>query len=140
MDTHGRVRLPALSFAERKAHIMTQPLDPNRAFDGGSEYSWGRGLFPPGIANGEGQQQQQADFGEHMVPVTNPIGAHNDQYARMVADRRTDAMDEESTRDFESLGNPDRYGAAPPLVRETPVDDVSQRVTPPPKYRVERKW
>ena len=140
MDTHGRVRLPALSFAERKAHIMSAPLDPDQPFDGPSEFSWGRGLFPPGIASNEAQANSQADFGEHMIPVTNPIGAHNDQYARMVADRRTDATDVDSARDFESLGNPDRYGAAPPLVRETPVPDVCQRQEPQPIPKVTRKW
>ena len=118
---------------------MPRPLDPNAEFDGNSEYSWGNGLFPPGIADGEGQSRNQDDFGENMVPQTNRIGAHNDNYARAVADRRTDPTDPDSGRDFESLGNPDRLGGQPPLVRDTPKRNVSQRREPPPN-RLERKW
>lgn len=118
---------------------IKRPLDPNAEFDGPSEYSWGAGMFPPGIADNEGQSRQQDDFGDNMVPQTKRIGAHNDNYARAVADRRTDPTDPDSNRDFETLGNPDRYGAAPPLVRAKPQRNISRREEPPQR-RLERKW
>ena len=119
---------------------MKQPLDPNAMNNPGeSEYSWGPGLFPPGIANNEGQSKAQDDFGINMVPPTKPIGSSNDNYARAVADRRTDVTDPESGRDFEALGNTDRYGAAPPLVRGKTQPNVSQRQDPP-QNTTPRKW
>ena len=118
---------------------MPRPLDPNAEFDGNSEYSWGPGLFPPGVAENEGQTGPQDDFGDNMHPQTEKVGSHNDNYARMVADRRTDPTDPDSGRDFESLGNPDRFGGNPPLVRANPERNKSLRREPPPS-RLERKW
>lgn len=105
---------------------MTQPMDPNNLPDGESEFGWGAGLFPPGIANNEGQTFGQDDFGANMKPPVKPIGAHNDNYARAVADRRTDSTDPNSNRDFEELGNPDRFGGAPPLVKAPVQPNISQ--------------
>jgi hypothetical protein len=105
---------------------MSQPMDPNRLPDGESEYSWGAGLFKPGIANGEGQKRQQDDFGANMHPPVKPIGDRVDNWARMVADKRTDPCDPESNRDFETAGNPDRYGANPALVQAPTQKNVSQ--------------
>ncbi|AEK07539.1 hypothetical protein PBI_ROPE_95 [Mycobacterium phage Rope] len=119
------------------------PLNPNDLPDGNSEYSWGPGMFPPGIANGEGQRRPQDDFGANMVPprLRDKAGDASDNYARAVADRRTDPTDPDSNRDFDTLGNPDRYGAAPPLVSpDAPTErNVSYRQDPPPKKLV-RKW
>jgi hypothetical protein len=106
---------------------MTQPMDPFNPPDDESEYGFGPGLFPPGIANNEGQTFAQDDFGANMRPPVKPIGAHNDNYARMVADRRTDPCDPNSNRDFETCGNPDRYGGNPPLVKAPTEPNVSQR-------------
>ena len=117
---------------------MSRPLDPNAEFDGPSEYCWGTGMFPPGIADNEGQSRMQDDFGSNLYPQTNPIGAHDDNYARAVADRRTDPTDPDSNRDFETYGNPDRYGAGPALVKAEPQPNVCQRQEPPPK-KLERK-
>lgn len=120
---------------------MSQPLDPNDLSDDGpSEYGWGPGLFPPGIANNEGQSRQQDDFGINMVPprLRDKAGDASDNYARAVADRRTDPTDPESGRDFETLGNPDRFGGQPPLVRAQPQPNRSRRQEPPPN-RLERK-
>lgn len=110
--------------------MVTVPLDPNRDYDGESEYCWGPGLFPPGIANGEGQSRQQDDFGDNLPHQTPKIGDADDNYARAVADRRTDPTDPDSNRDFETLGNPDRYGGAPPLVRAQPQPNRSQHPEP----------
>lgn len=108
-------------------------LDPDNLPDGSSEYGWGAGMFQPGIANGEGQRRQQDDFGANMYPPQDRMknGAENDNYARAVADRRTDATDPDSGRDFETAGNPDRYGAAPELVQATPEPNVNRRYEPP---------
>lgn len=120
---------------------MRQPLDPHNQNDpGASEFSWGSGLFPPGVANNEGQRRPQDDFGNHMVPSAAADGtSHQDNYARQVADRRTDTTDESSGRDFTTLGNTDRYGANPPLVRSKPQPDKSQRKDPP-LNKMQRKW
>lgn len=106
---------------------MSQPMDPdNFDCDGPTEYSWGPGLFPPGIANNEGQRYQQVDFGKHMVPSTEGVGSSNDNYARAVADRRTDPTNPDSNRSFETYGNPDRFGKNPSLVQAPPQPDISQ--------------
>lgn len=119
---------------------MTQPMDPHSdGYAGNSEMCWGAGMFPPGIADNEGQSKHQDDFGENLDPKVNSFGAHNDNYARAVADRRTDTTDPESERDFETLGNIDRYGAAPPLVREKPQPNVSARQDVP-KNTTPRAW
>jgi hypothetical protein len=117
---------------------MTLPLDPNDLPNGGSEFDYGPGMFPPGIADGEGQTRQQDDFGVNMIPMTNPIGDHSDNYARAVADRRTDPTDPDSQRDFECLGNPDRFGGAGPLIKATPERNVCQRAEPPLKKLVRK--
>ena len=121
---------------------MKQPMDPasNSTFDGPSEFCWGTGMFPPGIANNEGSTDSQDDFGLNMVPPTKGVGSINDNYARAVADRRTDVTDPNSDRSFSDLGNTDRYGAAPPLVRSKPQPNVSQRQNPPEDTFSPRKW
>ena len=119
---------------------MPRPLDPNARYeDGPSEFSWGAGMFPPGVAENEGQTRMQDDFGENMIPQTRRVGSHGDNHARMVADRRTDPTDPDSNRDFETYGNPDRYGGAPPLVRAEPQPNRCQRAEPP-ENKLERKW
>lgn len=118
---------------------MTQPLDPNNMDElPGGEFSYGPGMFPPGIANNEGQSRSQDDFGSN-VPGAKLIGDKRDNYARAVADRRTDTTDPESGRDFETLGNADRYGGAPPLVRANPQPNIP---TPKevPQNTTPRKW
>lgn len=110
---------------------MTAPLDPHDySSDGPTEFSWGPGLFPPGVAQNEGQRKHQGNFGQYAYP---PMNAPDkvDNYARAVADRRTDPTDPESGRDFETLGNPDRYGPNPPLVQADPQPVKRQRKNQP---------
>lgn len=114
-------------------------MDPNDMGDGPTEFGWGPGIFPPGIANNEGQRKPQDDFGENMIPQTKRVGAHNDNYARAVADRRTDATDPESNRDFDALGNPDRYGGQPPLVRAEPQPNIPTEQEEI-EWKLERRW
>jgi len=114
---------------------MSTPLDPSNLPDGNSEYCWGSGIFPPGIASNIGQQNQQDDFGEdypsqglqakHSGGYENPItGSGPDGYALAVAARRTDTLDSDSPIDFEIEGNVDRYGPNPALVQEPPQPNV----------------
>jgi hypothetical protein len=121
---------------------MTRPMDPFDYQDDNepTEFSWGLGLFPPGIADGEGQTHHQDDFGDNMIPNTAKIGDKGDNYARAVADRRTDPTDPESGRDFESCGNPDRYGGQPPLIRAEPQPNTRRPDPFEPKTGVKRKW
>lgn len=121
-------------------------MDPNNIVCGESEFCWGAGMFPPGIADNEGQSKQQQDFGESLLH--NPIGDAKDNWARAVADRRTDSIDPDSERSFETLGNPDRYGGQPPLIREqpqpnTPAEDSPKVQAPRIRWQptpLERKW
>ena len=94
-------------------------IDPKDIGDGETEFGWGPGQFPPGIANNEGQTLHQDDFGEQYpdLGLSALTGDEQDNYARAVADRRTDSTDPNSGRDFETYGNPDRFGAGPALIR-----------------------
>lgn len=106
---------------------MTQPMNPfDYETDGPTEYCWGAGIFPPGIADGEGQRRAQDDFGDNLIPRTNHVGDIDDTFARAVADRRTDPTDAESNRDFECAGNPDRYGPQPRLVKAPPQPNIPE--------------
>lgn len=122
---------------------MSQPLDPHDVDawnEGESEYSWGSGLFPPGISAGDGQISNQDDFGDNMKPRTNKIGDKRDNYARAVADRRTDSTDPESNRDFTALGNEDRYGKQPPLIRTKPQRNSNQLQDKEIPSKAPRSW
>jgi hypothetical protein len=105
------------------------PMDPNDLTDGLTEYGWGPGMFPPGIANNEGQTREQDDFGAEYpdLGLDARTGSAEDNYARAVADRRTDPTDQNSARDFEALGNPDRFGGQPPLVQAPTQPNRSQK-------------
>lgn len=111
-------------------------MDPNDldSLEGESEYTWGKGIFPPGIAENEPQRAHQDDFGDNLYPRTNIVGDFDDNYARAVADRRTDPTDPDSGRDFNALGNPDRYGGQPALVQ----GETQSNVATPDPY-VERR-
>lgn len=106
---------------------MNYPMNPNEIPDGPTEFDWGPGMFPPGIAKDEGQRYVQDDFGIHMAPPMMRQGnTIDDNHARAVADRRTDPTDANSGRDFTTCGNPDRFGPQPPLVQAPPSPDVSR--------------
>ena len=109
--------------------------------DDESEYGFGAGLFPPGVASNEAQRISQADFGAQYAGqgLAADGTTLQDNYARAVADRRTDSTDPNSGRDFDALGNTDRYGANPPLVRAKPERNVKKR-SPIEPAKMERKW
>lgn len=94
--------------------------DPNDIRDDGpTEFSWGAGLHPP-TAN--------IDFGENYPNQGLKANGPTDDelWARKVAERRTDTTDPESVADLHELGNMDRYGKNPPLVRECAPSTESQ--------------
>jgi hypothetical protein len=106
---------------------MTAPMDPNNLPDDETEFGYGPGMFAPGVASNEGQSRIQDDFADPYKDII-PDGEGEDAiFARAVADRRTDPTDPTSGRDFETLGNPDRYGGQPPLVQAPTVPNVSQK-------------
>jgi|SRR5690606_38114209 hypothetical protein len=121
--------------------MARDPLTHEIQEDDESEYGWGAGLFPPGVANNEGQRGRQDDFGEPYASqgLSADGQTHVDNYARAVADRRTDPTDPESGRDFEVAGLEDRYGANPPLVQAKRQRNVNQRQEIEPA-KAQRRW
>lgn len=115
------------------------PMDPNDLSDGPTEFSYGGGMFAPGVANNEGQSRHQDDFADN-YPDILPHGEDDDDiFARAVADRRTDPTDPTSGRDFETCGNPDRFGAQPPLV-QAPTEPNRPDKPELTEQKLQRKW
>lgn len=98
-----------------------------------TEFGWGPGMFPPGVADEDGP-----DFGSRH-DITNTRDTHQDNYARAVADRRTDPTDATSGRDFHTLGNPDRFGGQPPLIRSTGPKRLNPDIPPIGRPPLKRK-
>lgn len=115
-------------------------MDPKNldCYDGPSEFCWGKGLVPPGVAQNEAQRRAQADFGAGYPQLESRIGSADDDWARMVADKRTDTTDPDSNRDFEVLGNQDRYGGQPAMIQEPTVPNRNQRLEIRPARTVRR--
>lgn len=87
---------------------MTVPQEPNQPLTGHSEYSH-EGMFP------------HPDLDFQTGQPTLPIGqGSRDNYFQSMMARRTDTTDPTSVPDPYVLGNPDRYGGQPPLVKEKP--------------------
>ena len=121
--------------------MAREPLTHAIQEDDESEYGYGAGMFPPGIANNEGQRYKQDDFGAPYGTqgLSADGGTNADNYARAVADRRTDPLDAESNRDFDVAGLEDRYGANPPLVRAKRQPNVVKRQEITPDVS-KRRW
>ena len=85
---------------------MTRPMEPG-AEPGDSEYSFA-GLVP----------HPDLDFQTGQPNMPKGQGTY-DNWHQSLADKRTDTTDSGSTPDFFVLGNPDRFGPAPALVRES---------------------
>ena len=106
-----------------------------------TEFSWGAGSFP----------RLDIDFSQggfrSGFPIADPD--HRQQMADLRASRRTDLTNPAEpdlpafqggagmARMHTELGNTDRYGAQPPLVRERRVPDF-KREPPVPKTHMER--
>ena len=108
---------------------MTLPIDPSAEL-GPSEFSHGPGLFP--------NQQSNFQAGKTPFPEIEP---GYDNYRKLVMERRVDStVADESEEDLMvALGNPDRFGGQPPLVRTLPNVPLAKEPDPELKQRVERE-
>jgi hypothetical protein len=98
-----------------------------------SEFGFGVGRFPdPSIDFSAGGSKSRIPIADPDVPA---------QLLRLAAGRRTDLSDANATdpADIFVAGNPDRYGAQPPLVRERRRPKRPKR---DPQYpaRMVREW
>ena len=96
-----------------------------------TEYGFGRGRFPdPKIDFTDGGVKSR-------IPIAEPD--RTQQIRDLAAIRRMDVNDPDAQPDVHVMGNTDRYGAQPPLVRErkAPVAPPRPRYTRP---KMERQW
>ncbi len=114
---------------------MRYPLDPESSVDDltnwDSEFAYGAGRFPdPTIDYSQGGSRSRA-------PIADPD--RTAQLLELAEIRRTDVVDPVAPLSPYELGNTDRYGAQPPLVRERRVPPAPARVVDPPTKMV-RSW
>ena len=102
-----------------------------RGRDESSEFGFGPGMFPnPTIDFSKGGAASR-------IPIADPDS--DAQLLELAMIKRTDVGDPTDVPSPYTPGNADRYGAAPPLVREQrmPPDTPRPRYTRP---RMERQW
>lgn len=115
------------------------PFTPTK--DQTTEMGWGEGMFPDPNIDFSNNGQKSG------FPIADPDT--DKQLLMLMAGRRTDLTNPSvpdmppsgagGHPDFYTLGNTDRYGAAPPLVR-TRLKPKTKPVKPEPPHRMERKW
>ena len=119
----------------RLDHMSRNPFlydrDAGRSRDESSEFGFGPGMFPDPTID------YSAGGAKSGVPIADPDS--DDQLLTLAMIKRTDVSNPNDVPSPYVAGNTDRYGAAPPLVREkrTPPDG------PRPRYartRMERQW
>lgn len=116
--------------------MVTAPRDPNmlhrdKAANWESEFGFGEGRFPnPLLDYSEGGSKSR-------IQIADPD--RNQQLRDLAALRRTDLSDTTAELDPYVAGNTERYGAQPPLVRETRTPKVVRREPSKPP-RMEREW
>ena len=121
---------------QRTIGAMAGPRDPflydkDMSHDEDSEFGFGRGQHP------DPRIDFTDDGDKSMIPIADPD--HDDQMLTLRMIRRLDINDPNTRLSPYDLGNTDRYGAQPPLVRETKRPKYKR----PPKQerkRMERKW
>lgn len=105
--------------------------DRDGARDESSEFGFGRGHFPdPRIDYSDGGVKSG-------IPIADPD--REAQLLQLAGIRRMDINDPAAQPSPYDLGNTDRYGAQPPLVRETKAPPREPR----PRYarnRMKRAW
>jgi hypothetical protein len=98
-----------------------------------SEFGFGEGMFPNPVID------FSAGGSLSRIPIADPDT--NAQLLRLVAGKRTDTANPNQPDPFSPYvcGNPDRYGAQPPLVRNRRAPRPGKRCVPKPS-RMEREW
>lgn len=99
--------------------------------DESSEFGFGAGMFPdPGI-------DFSAGGAKSLIPVADPTS--DAQLLELAMIKRTDVANPVDVPNPYAAGNTDRYGAAPPLVRERKAPPAAPR----PRYarpQMQREW
>lgn len=105
--------------------------DAGRCREESSEFGFGPGMFPdPRIDFSEGGSKS-------MIPIADPDS--DAQLLELAMIKRTDVANPADVPSPYVAGNTDRYGAAPPLVREAKPPTCAPR----PRYartRMQREW
>lgn len=117
----------------RRPHHPQMPQDPfnTNAHDQETEFGWGEGMYPDPILD------YSATGSKSRFPVADPDA--RDQLRNLAAIRRTDVASAWATANPYVAGNPDRFGAAPPLVRRRGKFKPGKRDVPKPP-RMQREW
>lgn len=119
--------------------MSRNPFVPTK--DQSTEMGWGEGMFPDPNIDFSNNGQRSG------FPIADPD--IDKQLLMLAASKRTDLSNPAvpdmprsgagGHPDFYTLGNTDRYGAAPPLVR-TRLRPKTKPVKPDPPHRMERAW
>jgi hypothetical protein len=107
------------------------PFNTLHARESETEFSWGEGMYPDPILDYSGRGSRSR------FPVADPDV--RDQLRNLAALRRTDLSSPFAVADPYVAGNPDRYGAQPPLVRKRGRYKRGHIDIPKPP-RMHREW
>ncbi|UOW92879.1 hypothetical protein SEA_LEOPARD_1 [Mycobacterium phage Leopard] len=120
--------------AGRRLALMARDpfmYDRDETRDESSEFGFGRGHHPdPSIDYSDGGSKSR-------IPIADPTAEDQQMTLQML--RRMDVNDPNAQLDPYALGNTDRYGAQPPLVRERRAPKGAKR-TPRATPRMRREW
>lgn len=96
-----------------------------------TEYGFGAGMFPD-------PRLDYSGGGSHSrIPIADPD--RHEQLLELAMIKRMDVSNPADQPSPYVLGNTDRFGAAPPLVRETKRPKYT-RQPPKPPHRMQREW
>lgn len=117
----------------RRVHHPHMPNDPFKTYrqDQETEFSWGEGMYPDLILDYSG------GGGLSRFPIADPD--RTAQLRNLAAIRRTNVASPFAPADPYVAGNPDRFGAAPPLIRKRGRYS-KPRIHKPPPPRMQREW
>lgn len=117
----------------RRPHHPRMPQDPfnTHKLEQETEFGWGEGMYPDPILDYSGGGSRSR------FPLADPDA--RDQHRNLAAIRRTDVSNPFAPMDPYVPGNPDRFGASPPLVRKRGKYRRSS-YKPPRPPRMEREW
>lgn len=113
-------------------NMARDPLQLDRdSTDRSSEFGFGAGMFP----------DPRFDFSGggsiSRIPIADPD--RHEQLLQLAMIKRTDVNDPTDAPSPYVLGNTDRFGAAPPLVRERNLPPYKRQKPTPPR-RMQRQW